>query len=101
MGWSDYADERPGLTPPSYPAPHEQAGGGDMASYRVWGQVQRITSNQYLLLASACPVAGGRTASIVRTAMSEADARRELKNVIAELDTQLQNRGDEVVITSH
>lgn len=72
-----------------------------MASYHVWGQVQRITSTQYLLLASACPVAGGATASIVRTAMSEADARCELKNVLAELDTQLQNRGDEVIRRSH
>lgn len=72
-----------------------------MASYRVWGQVQRITPTQYLLLASACPVAGGRTASIVRTAMSEADARRELEKVLAELDAQLQNRGDEVLLISH
>ncbi len=72
-----------------------------MASYRVWGQVQRITATQYLLLASASPVAAGATASIVRTAMSEAEARTELRNILAELDRKLHERGDEVIFSSH
>ncbi|HET9652310.1 MAG TPA: hypothetical protein VFP36_08965 [Usitatibacter sp.] len=72
-----------------------------MASYRIWGQVQRITPTQYLLLASAYPLAAGTTASIVRTAVSEAEARSELESILAELDRQLHNRGDEVVLGSH
>ncbi|HSN19226.1 MAG TPA: hypothetical protein VLS49_01025 [Usitatibacter sp.] len=72
-----------------------------MASYRVWAQVQRITPTQYLLLASASPLAAGATASIVRTAVSEAEARTELRNILAELGRQLHNRGDEVILSSH
>lgn len=69
-----------------------------MASYRLWGQVQRITPTQYLLLASASPLTAGSTASIVRTAGSEAEAQKELRKILAELDKQLHNRGDDVVL---
>ncbi len=72
-----------------------------MADYRLWGQVQQITPTQYLLLASASPIAGGRAASIVRATENGVDARQELQHILGDLEEQLRNRGDRVIFVGH
>ena len=68
-----------------------------MDQFKLWGQIQEISTGRYLVIATSCPVSSGRQTSFSTVVTEANEARHLLGRYLEKLESHVVASGGKVV----